>query len=98
MKGRDEKLEFLLIKLVVAMQTTIELFDEFKETKIYRHDLKMGTNNLCRKFEDKLKDIYKHIEDDEEKEETFMAIQRSINKILDSTLQELYEEGYEPIK
>jgi len=96
-KEKDTKLEFILVKLVVCMQTTLELFDEFKGTKIYRHDIKSGINNISQKLEGHLTNIYKHIDDNEEKEETFMAIQRAINRIVETPLQELYESGFEPI-
>jgi len=92
----EEKLEYTLVKLVACMQVSLELFDELKETKIYRHDIKSGFNNLSKKLEDHLRIIYKHIDGDQEKEEAFLAVQRSVNEILETPLEKLFERGYEP--
>ena len=97
MNREKEKLEYTLDKLIACMQASLELFDELKETKVYRHDIKSGFNNLSKKLEDHLSTIYKHIDGDHEKEETFLAVQRSVNKIIETPIEELFENGYEPI-
>lgn len=93
----DEKLEYTLVKLVACMQVCLELFDDLKQTKVYRHDIKSGFNNLSKKLESHLSTIYKHIDGDLEKEETFLAVQRAIDEILETPLEKLFEQGYEPI-
>jgi len=92
-KQKDTELEFILVKLVVCMQTTLELFDEFKGTKIYRHDIKSGINNLSKKLEDHLAKAYHHIDGDQEKEEAFMAIQRAVQQMVATPIEEMYAMG-----
>jgi hypothetical protein len=92
-KQKDTELEFILVKLVVCMQTTLELFDEFKGTKIYRHDIKSGINNLSKKLEDHLGMVYHHIDGDQEKEEAFMAIQRAVQQMVATPIEEMYAMG-----
>ena len=92
-KQKDTELEFILVKLVVCMQTTLELFDEFKGTKIYRHDIKSGINNLSKKLEAHLGMVYHHIDGDQEKEEAFMAIQRAVQQMVATPIEEMYAMG-----
>jgi hypothetical protein len=89
----DEKLEYTLVKLVACMQVSLELFDELKETKIYRHDIKSGINNLSKKLEDHLGMVYHHIDGDQEKEEAFMAIQRAVQQMVATPIEEMYAMG-----
>ena len=93
MTTEKEPLEYTLVKLVVCMQTTLELFDEFRGTTIYRHDIKSGINNLSKKLEDHLGKIYHHIDGDQEKEETFMAIQRAVQQMVAMPIEEMYAIG-----
>lgn len=93
MTTEKEPLEYTLVKLVVCLQTSLELFDDFKGTTIYRHDIKSGINNLSKKLEDHLGKIYHHIDGDQEKEETFMAIQRAVQQMVAMPIEEMYAIG-----
>ena len=93
MTKEKEKLEYTLVKLVVCMQTTLELFDELRGATIYRHDIKSGINNISKKLEDHLAKVYHHIDGDQEKEETFMAIQRAVQHMVATPIEEMYAMG-----
>jgi hypothetical protein len=81
--------ELLLAKLVVIMQTQLELMDEMKNTTMYRQDVKFLTNKLEKEMEKYLNKAYIAL-DDEEKERSFMALQRGVRNIIDSSLEEIY--------
>ena len=84
-----EEYEVLLAKLVVVMQTQLELMDELKGTKLYKHDIRFMTNRLEKAIEMYLDKPYKSL-DDEEKERSLMALQRGVRNIIDSSLEEIY--------
>jgi len=90
------KPEYTLVKLIVCLQTLVELFDELQGTAAYKHNLKRQINLLAQQVESELSKIYSFI-DDNEKEETFMSIQRAITKIVESPVEELFEEGFKKI-
>jgi len=81
--------ELLLAKLIVIMQTQLELMDEMKNTTMYRQDVKFLTNKLEKEMEKYLNKAYIAL-DDEEKERSFMALQRGVRNIIDSSLEEIY--------
>ena len=86
--------ELLLAKLVVIMQTQLELMDEMKNTTMYRQDVKFLTNKLEKEMEKYLNKAYIAL-DDEEKERSFMALQRGVRNIIDSSLEEIYIQSRE---
>lgn len=71
------------------MQTQLELMDEMKNTTMYRQDVKFLTNKLEKEMEKYLNKAYIAL-DDEEKERSFMALQRGVRNIIDSSLEEIY--------
>lgn len=91
----SEQAQHSFIKLMICMQASLELFDEVEGTKFYRHDLKRTVNASKVKIENALRSTYSFVDSDE-KEETFRSIDRAVHKILDSSLEELFAEGYEP--
>lgn len=93
----ENKPEYSLIKLVVCMQATLELFDELKGTSAYKHNLKRLINQTNQQVERELNNIYPYI-DDTQKEETFMSIERAVNEIVNTPIQELFEKGFKPLK
>ena len=88
--------QYNFIKLLVCMQASIELFDEVEGTKFYRHDLKRVINNTRNKVIAALNSTYSFI-DTAEKEETLQSIDRAVHKILDTSVHELFAEGYKPL-
>lgn len=84
-----EEYEVLLAKLAAVMQTQLELMDEMKGTALYRQDIRFLTNKLEKAIEQYLNKIYGAL-DDEEKERSFMALQRGVRNIIDSSLEEIY--------
>ena len=88
--------QYSFIKLLVCMQASIELFDEVEGTKFYRHDLKRVINNTRNKVIAALNSTYSFI-DTAEKEETLQSIDRAVHKILDTSVHELFAEGYKPL-
>jgi hypothetical protein len=63
--------------------------DEMKNTTMYRQDVKFLTNKLEKEMEKYLNKAYIAL-DDEEKERSFMALQRGVRNIIDSSLEEIY--------
>ena len=86
--------ELLLAKMIVMMQTQLELMDEFKGTPLYKREVKFHINNLERELEKYLKVPLSAL-DDEEKEKSFMALQRGVRNMLDASLESIYMESGE---
>lgn len=91
-------LERVLVKLIITMQVQLELFDELQLTKAYRHNMKRSINMLSNDLEKYLKEMYGYMDMDTEKEESFLAIKRGIEMLLQKTVDELYDDGFQPIK
>ena len=95
----DKKLveaQYSFIKLLVCLQASLELFDEVEGTKFYRQDLKRVINNTRNKVIAALNGAYDFI-DTAEKEETLQAIDRAVNEILESSVHQLFVDGYKPL-
>lgn len=98
MNSQEEllKSQYNFIKLLTCLQASLEIFDDLEGSPYYRHDLKNSVNNTKRMVERALGVTFRFIDNDE-KEETYRSIDRAVNKILESTVEELFAEGYEPI-
>lgn len=94
----EEKLEYKLVKLIVLMQTQLELFDALQGTTAYKHNIKRSINMLSKDLEAYLSKMYVHLEMDREKEESFICITRGVEQILNTSVQELFEAGYKPLQ
>jgi hypothetical protein len=78
------------VKQILLMQATLEQMDELKSTAVYQRDIKNVMNNLERKIE---KFIKPHIAQLGQTDEfLMMQIQRGIDKIVQSTLEEIHNE------
>lgn len=70
------------------MQATLEQMDELKDTRVYRQDIKSSMNTLEKKLE---RFVRPHIKELAETEEfLMMQIQRGIDKIVSSTLEDIH--------
>jgi hypothetical protein len=79
------------VKLILLMQSTLEQMDELKSTDVYKKDIKMLMNNLERKLE---RFINPHIEQLGKTDEfLMMQIQRGVDKIIESTLEDIHNES-----
>jgi hypothetical protein len=95
----DKKLveaQYSFIKLLVCLQASLELFDEVEGTKFYRQDLKRVINSTRNKVIAALNGAYDFI-DTAEKEETLQAIDRAVNQIIESSVHQLFVDGYKPL-
>jgi len=95
----EEKLleaQYSFIKLLVCLQASLELFDEVEGTKFYRQDLKRVINSTRNKVIAALNGAYDFI-DTAEKEETLQAIDRAVNQIIESSVHQLFVDGYKPL-
>jgi len=95
----DKKLveaQYSFIKLLVCLQASLKLFDEVEGTKFYRQDLKRVINNTRNKVIAALNGAYDFI-DTAEKEETLQAIDRAVNQIIESSVHQLFVDGYKPL-
>ena len=78
-----------VLKLIIILQASLEQMDEIKEiSHIYRQDIKKSVNNLERKLEVYLKPMLDTIP--KEQEEIFMQIQRGVDQIISSTLEDIH--------
>ena len=89
MKTKEE-LEVIFTKIIVLMQVQLELMDEFKGSKLYSRDIKFHMKKLEEAMEKYLNTPYKSIDEDSESEESFMALMKGVNNILDATLEDIY--------
>lgn len=89
--------QYSFIKLLICLQASLELFDELKDTPYYRHEIKRSINGTNQVLERALKRHYDFI-DTTEKEETYISISRAVHKILDTSLEEMFAEGYIPLE
>mgnify|MGYP003634075092 FL=1 len=91
----SEKKEFeqfnKAVKLALLMQASLEIMDEMRGLKMYRHDIKNLMNNLEKKIEIHLRDALAQMGKGDEF--IMMQIQRGVDKILDSTLEEIHNEA-----
>jgi hypothetical protein len=78
------------VKLILLMQSTLEQMDELRDTAIYKRDIKQLMNSLERKLE---RFISPHIEQIGKTDEfLMMQIQRGVDKIIQSTLEDIHNE------
>ena len=84
------------IKLIVCLQASLELFDELEDTNFYRHDLKRAINLTKKAVEKGLDGTHRFINSDE-KEETYLSIERGVHDILDTSVEQLFTKGYKPL-
>jgi hypothetical protein len=42
--------------------------------------------------------MYKHLDMDQQKEESYMAIQRGLETLLNTSVEEAFDLGYQPLK
>jgi hypothetical protein len=84
------ELELSFTKLLVLMQIQLELMDDFKGTKLYSRDIKFYMKKLEESMEKYVQTPYKSIDEDSENEESFMALMKGVNIILNATLEDIY--------
>tara|TARA_R110000824_G_scaffold10933_1_gene47829 strand:+ start:782 stop:1075 length:294 start_codon:yes stop_codon:yes gene_type:complete len=83
-----------VVKLMVILQASLEQMDEIKNIPhLYRQDVKSSINNTERKIEAYLKPILETIPQDQET--IFMQIQRGVDDIMKSTLEEIHNKKIE---
>lgn len=95
--NNNNELELKLVKLVALMQVQLELFDALQGTSAYRHNIKKGINMLSKDLEAYLSNMYKHLDMDQQKEESYMAIQRGLETLLNTSVEEAFDLGYQPL-
>lgn len=93
MTPEDYQKHLTMVKLIVTSQLVVELVDELKGTPHYRHDVKFHAKNLSDKLEGILNTSYKFINGKEEEEETYRFVERGFRKLLEVTVDELYDIG-----
>lgn len=80
-----------VVKLMVVLQASLEQMDEIKGiSHLYRQDIKKSINTLEKKLEIYLRPILDTIPLDQEG--IFMQIQRGVDSILESTLEDIHNE------
>jgi hypothetical protein len=84
------ELELSFTKLLVLMQIQLELMDDFKGSKLYSRDIKFYMKKLEESMEKYLQVPYKSIDEDSENEESFMALMKGVNIIINATLEDIY--------
>jgi predicted nuclease of restriction endonuclease-like (RecB) superfamily len=91
----SEKKEFeqfnKAVKLALLMQASLEIMDEMRGLKMYRHDIKNLMTNLEKKIERHLREALAEMGKGDEF--IMMQIQRGIDSILEKTLEEIHNEA-----
>lgn len=82
-----------MVKLIVTSQLIVELVDDLKGTAHFRQDVKFHAKNLSDKLLSILTTSYKFIDGKEEEEEVYRFVERGFRKLLDTTVEEMYETG-----
>ena len=76
------------VKLMILLQATLEQMDELKDTGVYKNDIKLLMNRLELKIE---RFVSPHIKQIGETDEfLMMQIQRGVDLIVESTLEEIH--------
>jgi hypothetical protein len=92
-EDKDFELFNKAAKLTLLLQCSLELMDEMKGLKMYRQDIRNLMNTLERKVELHLR---KAIDEMGRSDEfIMMQIQRGIDSILESTLEEIHNHNLE---
>lgn len=92
MSPEELQLHLTIIKLVVTSQVLVELIDDVEGTSMYRQDIKFYAKNLSERLLKTLNSTYKFL-DDPEKEETYSIVERGYRKLLNTTVNELFDIG-----
>lgn len=79
------------VKLTLLMQASLELMDDMRGLKMYRHDIKKTMNTLEKKIERHIRLALSEMGKNDEF--LMMQIQRGIDHILDKTLEEIHNES-----
>lgn len=95
--SEENSVEYKLVKLLIVSQVYLEMLDELKDTKVYRHNLKRSINNVTKDIETFLSNMYKHMPMDNSVEEAFLAIQRGVEVLAAADVDTLYNIGYKPL-
>lgn len=93
MTPEDYQKHLTMVKLIVTSQLIVELVDDLKGTPHFRHDVKFHAKNLSNKLLSILTTSYKFIDGKEEEEEVYRFVERGFRKLLDTTVEEMYESG-----
>lgn len=86
----------VVVKLLVSLQTSLELMDELKETKVYRHKVKQVVNMATNVLEDYFNDMYKLIEIKGDNEDAYLEIQNAVHNMLNTSVIEIVEKYGRP--
>lgn len=79
------------VKLTLLMQAALELMDEMRGLKMYRHDIKKTMNILEKKIERHIREALSEMGKNDEF--VMMQIQRGIDAILEKSLEEIHNEN-----
>lgn len=77
------------LKLVVLLQSAIEVMDDLKGTSLYRHDVKMAMNNLNNKVERHIKPQLDSIDENPETSRFFDEVKFRVDVITEAPLENL---------
>jgi hypothetical protein len=86
----------VVVKLLITLQTSLELMDELKETKVYRHKVKQVVNMATNVLEDYFNDMYKLIEIKGDNEDAYLEIQNAVHTMLNTSVIEIVEKYGRP--
>ena len=86
----------VVVKLLITLQTSLELMDELKETKVYRHKVKQVVNMATNVLEDYFNDMYELIEIKGDNEDAYLEIQNAVHTMLNTSVIEIVEKYGRP--
>ena len=93
MTSEEYQRHLTMVKLIVTSQLIVEFIDDLKTTTAYRQDIKFHAKNLADKLEKTLTESYKFIDGKKDEEEAYLNVERGFRKMLNITVDELYDIG-----
>jgi hypothetical protein len=90
---KEYDLHYKLVKMISALQVSLELMDMLEGTTAYRQDIKFYGKAFIKATEKYLTNVHTHLED-EESEKTLMGMERAIKLIIDTEINDLYVVGH----
>lgn len=93
LSDKEYDLHYKLVKMIAALQVSLELMDMLEGTTAYKQDIKFYGKAFIKASEKYLTHVHTHL-NDEESEKTLMGMERAIKLIIDTEINDLYLVGH----
>jgi hypothetical protein len=90
---KEYDLHYKLVKMIAALQVSLELMDMLEGTTAYKQEIKFYGKAFTKATEKYLTYVHTHL-NDEQSEKTLMGMERAIKLIIDTEINDLYVVGH----